>query len=165
MSVCIRNLRNFHCTTLRKSLHFSQTCLQRDTDCTRWSERWGRESPGKEKKDKNPEQQLRSEKAVRILKHIQTAALEIKLKNLVTSGSLRRLLLFPSCKALGTSLAAHGGLWKSWKDDAVVPKQRLAESFPLNTTLRLLQRSVGQHETQIILHQSLICFEGPTPGS
>ena len=108
----------------------------------------------KKKKGKNPEQQVCSEKAVRSLKHIQTTALEIKLKNLVTSGSLRRSLLFPSCKALGMLLAAHGGLWKSRKDDAVVSKQHLAASFPLNAITRLWQLSIGEHETQIILHRS-----------
>lgn len=103
MSIHTRNLRNFHGSALRKSLHFSQTCLRWDIDCTRRSGSWGR----LKMRDKNPEQQRCLEKAIRSLKHIQTTALEIRLKSLVTSGSLRRLLLFPSCKGLGMLLAAH----------------------------------------------------------
>lgn len=53
VSIHSRNLRNFHGSALRKSPHFSQTCLRWDMDCTRRSESWARLSLEKKERQKS----------------------------------------------------------------------------------------------------------------
>lgn len=106
VSVCTSNPRNFHCTLLRKSLHFLKDVPMEGHQllCECMSAGKGRAQKKKKKKKKNrkkkqhPKQQGWLEKVVRSLKRIQTTALEIRLKNLVTSGFLWRWLLFPAGK-------------------------------------------------------------------